>query len=74
MARITETITFQFDDAAQQKRFHELLDKEPLGKRPVAFRVPDGSGWTLLLDEDAARIEAERRGVNYQGLYARVGA
>jgi len=47
-------------------------------KRPVAFRVPrvvDGvlsaTEWQLFSDEEAARAEAEAKGCDYQGLYAR---
>jgi hypothetical protein len=45
-----------------------------LVKRPVAFRIPDTDGWIILQNEEAARIEAEHRGVSYQGLYVRDGA
>lgn len=70
---ISETITFNFKDAAQRERFLRRLDKELafLQKRPAAFRVKTGSGWIVLQDEELAQIEAERNGTDYEGLYAR---
>jgi hypothetical protein len=46
-------------------------ENEVLHKRPVAFRVPNGDGWTLLESEKAAQFEASARGVDYHGLYVR---
>jgi hypothetical protein len=42
-------------------------------RRPVAFRLPEHDGWIILQNEEAAQIEAEHRGVSYQGLYVRDG-
>lgn len=47
--------------------------RTPLSKRPVAFRIPDHDGWIILQSEEAAQIEADHRGVTYQGLYVRNG-
>lgn len=51
-----------------------------MNKRPVAFRVPRMVGdklsstkWQLFNDEGDARAEAEAKGCEYQGLYARDG-
>lgn len=46
-----------------------------LQKRPVAFRIPQGPGLFLILqNEEAARNVAEECGVEYHGLYARADA
>ena len=47
------------------------VENVTLHKRPVAFRVIDGDRWVILLSEEAAQIEAEHRGVDYEGLYTR---
>jgi hypothetical protein len=47
------------------------VENVTLQKRPVAFRVPTGDSWLLLLSEEAAQIEADHRGVDYDGLYVR---
>lgn len=47
------------------------VENVTLRKRPVAFRVPDGDRWIILQSEEAAQIEADHRGVEYQGLYVR---
>lgn len=47
------------------------VENVTLRKRPVAFRVPDGERWIILQSEEAAQIEADHRGVEYQGLYVR---
>ena len=49
------------------------VENVTLQKRPVAFRIPVGDGWIVLLNEEAARAESEHRGVEYQGLYVRDG-
>ena len=47
------------------------VENVTLHKRPVAFRVPTGNSWLLMLSEEAAQIEADHRGVDYDGLYVR---
>lgn len=47
------------------------VENVTLQKRPVAYRFPDHDGWIILQNEEAAQIEAEYRGVDYQGLYIR---
>ncbi len=37
----------------------------------MAFRIPDHDGWIILQNEEAAQIEADQRGVEYEGLYIR---
>lgn len=49
------------------------VENVTLHKRPVAFRIPEHDGWIILQNEEAAQIEAEHRGVSYQGLYVRDG-
>jgi hypothetical protein len=60
--------------ASQRAQMVTPVENVTLHKRPVAFRVPNGDGWTLLQDEEAAQLEAEKRGVDYEGLYARSDA
>lgn len=52
----------------------EKVEPVKLTKRPVAFRIREKDGWAILQNEEAAQIEAEHRGVDYQGLYVRDGA
>lgn len=47
------------------------VENVTLKKRPVAFRIPDSDNWIILQNEEAAQIEADHRGVDYQGLYVR---
>lgn len=47
------------------------VESVTLHKRPVAFRIPDGQGWLILQSEEAVQIEADARGVDYDGLYVR---
>jgi hypothetical protein len=60
--------------ASQRAQMVTPVESVTLHKRPVAFRVPDGKGWTILQNEEAAQLEAEQRGVDYQGLYVRDGS
>lgn len=55
----------------QRAQLVEPVENVTLQKRPVAFRVPDHDGWIILQNEEAAQIEADHRGVEYQGLYVR---
>lgn len=57
--------------ASQRAELVTPLESVTLHKRPVAFRVPDGDRWLILQSEEAAQIEADHRGVEYQGLYVR---
>jgi hypothetical protein len=57
--------------ASQRSELVTPVENVTLHKRPVAFRVPDGAGWLVLQSEEAAQIEADHRGVEYQGLYVR---
>lgn len=57
--------------ASQRASLVTPVENVTLQKRPVAFRIRNGDGWTLLLDEEAAQLEADRRGVDYDGLYVR---
>lgn len=57
--------------ASQRAQMVTPVENVTLQKRPVAFRIKNGSGWVVLQDEEAAQIEAERYGVDYEGLYAR---
>lgn len=57
--------------ASQRASMVTPVENVTLHKRPVAFRVPNGDGWTLLLSEEAAQAEADARGVDYDGLYVR---
>ena len=59
--------------ADQRKVMVEPVENVTLAKRPVAFRLPETDGWIILQNEEAAAIEAEHRGVEYQGLYVRDG-
>lgn len=56
------------------KAHHLHMDKIPLAKRPVAWRVKDfADGWIIYRDEAAAYKEHERTGALMQGLYVRDG-
>lgn len=57
--------------ATQRAELVTPVESVNLHKRPVAWRVHDGSGWTILQNEEAARLEAEQRDVDYEGLYVR---
>lgn len=58
--------------ASQRAQLVTPVENVTLHKRPVAFRVPDSpTTWTVLQSEDAAQIEADARGVEYEGLYVR---
>lgn len=57
--------------ASQRAEMVMPVEHVTLRKRPVAFRVPDGEQWIILHSEEAAQIEAEHRGVDYDGLYVR---
>lgn len=59
--------------ASQRAQMVIPVENVTLQKRPVAFRVAAGDGWILLLSEEAAQAESEHRGVDYEGLYVRVG-
>lgn len=59
--------------ANQRKQMVTPVESVTLQKRPVAFRVPQKDGWAILQHEEAAQIEAEHLGVEYQGLYVRGG-
>lgn len=55
----------------QRKQMVTPVENVTLHKRPVAFRLPAIEGWIILQNEEAAQIEADHRGVDYQGLYVR---
>lgn len=55
--------------ASQREQMVTPVENVTLHRRPVAFRIPDNDGWVILQNEEAAQIEAEHRGVEYQGLY-----
>ena len=57
--------------ASQRAQMVTPVENVTLRKRPVAFRVPSGDGWLLMLSEEAAQLEADARGVDYDGLYVR---
>lgn len=57
--------------ASQRASVVTPVESVTLHKRPVAFRIQDGDGWLILQSEEAAQIEADARGVEYQGLYVR---
>lgn len=57
--------------SSQRAEMVTPVENVTLRKRPVAFRVPDGERWVILQSEEAAQIEADHRGVKYQGLYVR---
>lgn len=57
--------------ASQRASLVTPVENVTLRKRPVAFRIADGDGWLILQSEDAAQIEADHRGVDYEGLYVR---
>jgi hypothetical protein len=57
--------------ASQRAQMVEPVENVTLRKRPVAFRIPDGDKWIILQNEEAAQIEADHRGVDYDGLYVR---
>jgi len=57
--------------ASQRAQMVTPVENVTLQKRPVAFRIPAGDGWVILLNEEAAQIEADHRGVDYDGLYVR---
>lgn len=57
--------------ASQRAEMVEPVEHVTLQKRPVAFRVPTGDSWLLMLSEEAAQIEADHRGADYDGLYVR---
>ena len=58
--------------ASQRAQMVTPVENVTLHKRPVAFRIPNnGGGWLILQNEEAAQIESEERGVDYQGLYIR---
>lgn len=59
--------------ASQRAELVTPVENVTLHKRPVAYRIPDHDGWIILQNEEAAQIEAEHRGVEYQGLYVRDG-
>lgn len=59
--------------ANQRVQLVEPVENVTLKKRPVAFRVPDHAGWIILQSEEAAQLEAEHRGLDYEGLYVRDG-
>jgi hypothetical protein len=56
---------------SQRAQIVTPVENVTLQKRPVAFRIKNGSGWIIMQDEEAAQIEAERYGADYEGLYAR---
>lgn len=56
---------------SQRAQLVTPVENVTLQKRPVAFRVPTGDSWLLMLSEEAAQIEADHRGVDYDGLYVR---
>ncbi len=58
---------------SQRAQLVTPVENVTLHKRPVAFRVPDGKGWLILQNEEAAQLEAEQRGTDYEGLYVRDG-
>lgn len=77
--KAAETANHKFGQWMPQawlEKFIEAYNAEnpTLEKRPVAFRLPEHDGWIILQSEDAARIEADHRSVDYQGLYVRDGA
>jgi hypothetical protein len=51
----------------------EDRDAVRLGKRPVAFCIRTPNEIDLFFTEEAARISADRIGIEYQGLYVRDG-
>jgi hypothetical protein len=57
--------------ASQRAQMVTPVENVTLKKRPVDFRLPDAGGYTILQNEEAAQIEADHRGVEYQGLYVR---
>jgi hypothetical protein len=57
--------------ASQRAQLVTPVENVTLHKRPVAWRIKDGNGWLILQNEEAAQIEAETRGVDYEGLYSR---
>ena len=58
--------------ASQRAQMVTPVENVTLRKRPVAFRFPDfADRWVILQDEEAAKLESERRGVDYEGLYVR---
>lgn len=57
--------------ASQRVQEVTPVENVTLRKRPVAFRIPDGDGWLILQNEEAAQIEAETRKIDYEGLYVR---
>jgi len=57
--------------ASQRAQMVEPVENVTLRKRPVAFRIPDGDKWIVLQSEEAAQIEADHRGVDYEALYTR---
>ena len=59
--------------ASQRAEMITPVENVTLHKRPVAFRIPNGDAWIILQSEEAAQIEAEHRGVAYDGLYVRNG-
>lgn len=59
--------------ANQRAQIVTPVENVTLHKRPVAFRVQTPEGWAIIRDEEAASIEADHLGVDYQGLYIREG-
>lgn len=56
----------------QRKQMVTPVENVALQKRPVAFRLRVApEGWVILQSEEAAQIEADHRGVDYEGLYVR---
>lgn len=58
---------------AQRAQLVTPVENVTLHARPVAFRLPDHDSWIIMQNEEAAQIEADHRGVDYQGLYVRDG-
>jgi hypothetical protein len=71
MKAITETITFRFEDADQQKRFHDRLRGENM-PNPVALRKPDNVLYEHFRREFARELllELEVTGDNGDALVA----
>ena len=67
MARITETITFHFDDAEQQKRFHGRLNGKEPADREQLLRLADfmAEDVTAMTDDElAAEIADDATKIN----------
>lgn len=65
------------DDRRKRWQDHKSTADAPKGdvlsKRPVAFRVKNGEGWSLYHSEELAYAVAEENGAVMQGLYVRDG-